>query len=139
MSTDFTTYDVVHYYCIKVYEKRGMPSVESLSWTGLRWELRLKYDWYFKYRAALLQVRYPRYVVDCIWGNEPATGKSLEQIRQNKIRNKKAKITEYKNKLELARKHWSSLFPIDDDIVYKRAEAKINRLVQELYELNNRV
>jgi len=123
--------DVVHWFNIKVINhKRDI--VEFLSWSGLKWELRLKYDWYFKYRAALLQVKYPKFEVQTYWGNEPATGKTLEEIRQGKIRAKKSKITEYKNKLKKAELNWSSLFPIQDDIDYQRAVEKIKRLEFEL-------
>lgn len=126
--------DVVHWFNIKVINHRR-EIVEFLSWSGLKWELRLKYDWYFKYRAALLQVKYPKFEVQTNWGNEPATGKTLEEIRQGKIRAKKAKITEYKNKLEKAKSNWSSLFPIEDDIDYQRAVEKIKRLEFELQSL----
>lgn len=122
---------VVHYYNINVInEKRDI--VEFLSWSGLRWELRLKYDWYFKYRSALLQVKYPKFEVQTFWGHVPANDKTLEEVRQSKIRAKKSKITEYKNKLEKAKANWSSLFPIEDDIFYKKAVEKIKRLENEL-------
>lgn len=123
--------DVVHWYNIKVLNhKRDL--VEFLSWSGMKWDLRLKYDWYFKYRAALLQVKYPKFDIQIYWGNEPATGKTLEEIRQTKIRAKKSKITESKNKLQRAKDNWSSLFPIEDDTDYQRAVQKINRLEFEL-------
>lgn len=123
--------DVVHWFNIKVINQRR-EIVEFLSWSGLKWELRLKYDWYFKYRAAMLQVKYPKFEVQTYWGNEPATGKTLEDIRKGKIRAKKSKITEYKNKLKKAELNWSSLFPIEDDIDYQRAVEKIKRLEFEL-------
>jgi len=130
---DSSVSDVVHWFNIKVINKREI--VEFQSWSGLKWKLRLKYDWYFKYRAALLQVKYPKFEVQTYWGNEPATGKTLEEIRNAKIRAKKSKITEYKNKLEKATTTWSSLFPIEDDIDYQRAVEKINRLVFELMSI----
>ena len=126
--------DVVHWFNIKVIN-HNREIVEFLSWSNLKWELRLKYDWYFKYRAALLQVKYPKFEVQTYWGNEPATGKTLESIRQDKIRAKKSKITQYKNKLKKAELNWSSLFPIEDDIDYKKAVEKINRLEFELRSL----
>jgi hypothetical protein len=61
--------------------------------------------------------------------------KTLEAIRQDKIRAKKSKITQYKNKLEKAKITWSSLFPIEDDIDYQRAVEKIKRLEFELRSL----
>lgn len=61
--------DSLFWFRIKVYTKRGGEMVETLYWELLPFEVRMKWDWYFKYRAALLQVKYPRFVVDCIWGN----------------------------------------------------------------------
>jgi hypothetical protein len=123
--------DVVHWYCIKAINN-NREIIEHLYWSGLKWELRLKYDWYFKYRAALLQVKYPKFEIQTYWGNEPAKGRTLEEIRNAKIRAKKAKITQYKNKLEKAKKQWTSMFPIEDDIYYQKAVEKINRLEFEL-------
>jgi hypothetical protein len=85
--------DVVHWFNIKVIDNKR-EIVEFISWSGMKWELRLKYDWYFKYRAALLQVKYPKFEVKIYWGNEPATGKNLEEIKRGKIRAKKSKLTE---------------------------------------------
>jgi hypothetical protein len=126
--------DVVHWYNIKVMNNKR-EVVEFLFWSGLRWELRIKYNWYFQYRAALLQVKYPKFEINSYWGNEPAKGKTLEEIRENKIRAKKSKITEYKNKLKKAELNWSSLFPIEEDIDYKKAVEKIKRMEFELLSI----
>jgi hypothetical protein len=123
--------EVVHWCKIKVInEKREI--VEVISWSGYKWELRLKWDWYFKYRAALMQVKYPKLEVQFTWGSEPATGKTLQQIQSDKIRAKRSKISQYKNKLQKARDHWSSLFPIEDDEHYQKACEKIKKLEFEL-------
>jgi hypothetical protein len=143
--TPTSAYEVVHWYNIKVRNERR-EIVENYSWSGLRWELRLKYDWYFKYRAALLQVKYPRYEVQVVWGNEPATGKTLEQIREQKIRAKKAIITKKQNKLDIFiqefvqyQYNYRSLFPIEQEADYQKhtasialAKAKIKKLEEEL-------
>lgn len=126
-------FDVVHYFNIKA-KNENRETIEFLSWSGLRFDLRMKYDWYFKYRAALLQVKYPKFQIDVFWGNEPAQGKTLEQIQQGRIRAKKAKITEIKNKLQRAKENWSCLFPIEEDVIYRKAVAKVNRLELELIE-----
>jgi hypothetical protein len=124
--------EVVHYFVIKVYTKRGGNLIEYHIWSDMKWQLRVRYQWYFNYRAALLQVKYPRYIVEVISGNEPAKGKALEQIKEDKRRAKKAKITQYKNKLQKARQNWTSLFPIEEDELYQKAVQKINRLELEL-------
>lgn len=129
-------FDVVHWVNIKVFnDKREL--VEFISWCGLRWELRLKYNWYFTYRSALLQVKYPRYTVNLIWGKEPAIGKSLDDITKNKIKSRRSNITIIKSKLNLAKLHWSSLFPIEDDISYKKALVKLHNLETDLLLLES--
>lgn len=106
----------VHWFVIKVYDKRGGNGtlVEFLKWENMRFDIRLKYDWYFKYRAALLQVKYPKYHVDCYWGNEPAQGNQLVISLKNRITAKKRQLTQCSNKIKLYRLRWHSLFPIDD-------------------------
>lgn len=128
----YNVQDVVHYFVIKVYDKIGGNLIEFLKWDNLKWELRCKYDWYFKYRAALAQVKYPKYEVAISWGNEPATGRTLQEIKVAKIRSKKAKVTEFQNKLAKYKGNWDSLFPIDQDVSYINALAKIELLKQEV-------
>ena len=83
--------DVVHYYTIKVLNEKH-EIIEHLKWDDLRWEVRIKYNWYFKYRAALLQVKYPKFKVEEYWGHELARGKSLQQINKNKLIAKKESL-----------------------------------------------
>jgi hypothetical protein len=150
--TDFITNvsDVVHWFNIKVLDQKRQK-VDFLSWSGLKWELRLKYNWYFNYRAALLQVKYPKFQVQTTWGNEPATGKTLEEIRKSKISSKKATITKAKNNLagylaefEHYKKSYIEIFPIEDQLKYKEflqnialLKDKVNRLEFELRTLEN--
>lgn len=129
---------VVHYYNIRVLNSKR-ETVEFLQWTNMRWDLRLKYDWYFKYRAALLQVKYPKFDVQVFWGREEATGKTKKQLLENQIKAKKAKITSFKNKLAQAEKQWTSLFPITEDNMYKKAKAKIKQLEFELIGLYDEI
>ena len=143
------TYNRVFFYNIKVMATKPGDVIQFLSWSGLRWELRIKYDWFFKYRAALLQVEYPKYIVETTWGSEPAQGKTLEELITTKVRSKRATITKSRNKLaafvqefETYKSGYSKLFPIEGEADYKRyiasielAEAKIKRLEAELKEL----
>ena len=122
-----STFDRVHFFNIRLIDSKTRETIQFLYWSNLRWEIRLKYDWYFKYRAALLQVEHPKSIVEIFWGNEPAVGKSLEQITALKIRSKKAKITEYKNKIDRYKNEWNELFSYEDDIKYIRAIEKIEK------------
>lgn len=134
-----STFDRVHFFNIRLLDPKSRKTIQFLSWSNLRWEIRLKYDWYFKYRAALLQVEHPKHIIETFWGNEPAVGKSLEQITALKIRSKKAKITEYKNKIARYTLEWNELFSYEDDIKYIRAIEKIEKLELELKELQKTI
>lgn len=127
----------VHYVIISVREKQNYPLVEHYEWHDLPFDLRIKYDWYFKYRAALLQVKYPKHYVEFRFGHVDATGPDIAKALQNRIRAKRSKITEYKNKLRLyeqqqAEQQKGQLFTIPIDEMYPKAIAKIKRLECEL-------
>ena len=126
--------DRTHWFRIKLLNNQR-DVIFSLFWDGLPFFVRIKYDWYFRYRAALLQVQNPKLEVVVFWGNEPAVGKPLSDILRNKIIRKKGKITEYENKLRLAAKHWNSLFPIEEDDTYIKYCQKLERLKAELTEI----
>lgn len=136
------------YVIIKVHDSKKGETVECLSWNDLRSELMSKYSWYFRYRAALLQVKYPKLRVEFNSGAVPAQGKSYEQLLQNKIRAKKSKITQVKNnflgyKTEFIayKNSYSKLFDIKLEAEYQEYlknialfENKIQKLESELSE-----
>lgn len=70
-----------------------------------------------------------------IWKTKLQQTTTLEKIRKDKIRGKKATITKHKNSLKKAKDNWASLFPIEDDPDYQRAIEKIGRLEIELQSL----
>lgn len=123
------------WFIIRVRNPKNLDQVEFVKWSNMTMEIRMKYDWYFKYRAALLQVKYPKHNVITNWGSEPASGKAKEHILNDRIKGKKATLTKYKNILQNAEKNWNSLWPIADDLYYQKALAKILRLESELDEL----
>lgn len=128
------------WYRIIVKQKPGdYPIIEDLSWSGLPFHTRMKFNWYFRYRAALLQVKYPKHEVIQHWGKEEPTEQQKADSLRNKIRAKKGKITEIQRKLAMARDKWAEIFPIEEDAYYLRAVEKLNRLKQELKEMEETV
>lgn len=97
---------VVHWYFIKVLNENH-EIIDFIKWENLPYNIRTKYNWYFKYRAALLQVKYPKYSIETCWGSEPAEGKSLEDIKKNILISKKRLISKFENKLNFAIKEWN--------------------------------
>lgn len=123
--------DVTHWVVIKVYTASERKLAVYKHWGNMTLDQRLKWGWYFRYRAARYQVENPRSDVDFMWGSTPKENR--EEINHiNKLRSKKAKITEFTNKLAKARDSWTGLFPIEQDSLYQQAAAKVERLKAEL-------
>ena len=151
MKNDFSQFDVAlkaYYYRINVRDAQH-NLVETLFWQDMPIAVRLKWDWYFIYRAALLQVKYPRHTVEQFHGSEEATGQTLIHNLTNKITAKKAKLTQWRSKLaafqcefDTYQRSYTKLFPIAEDPQYQaystqlaQAEIKINNLAAELETL----
>lgn len=125
--------EVVHWVKIDMHHI-ATGQRETLWWCDLPWHVRSKWNWYFQYRYGLAIVQHPRWLVNFHWGNGPATGAYLAAHRRNVVRAKKAKITEYTNKMAKWRVEWRSLFPIENEEFWQKALAKIERTRQELAE-----
>lgn len=105
-------------------------------WDDLPPELSVRWKWYFVYRAALMQVKYPKYRVEHRWGTEPAIPKEIswKTGMKNRIKGIKGNLTEKKNKLKRAREEWDELFPIEQDPNYPKVINKIKKLERDLQE-----
>jgi hypothetical protein len=131
-----TTYDMLHWVRIKVYSNHYRQIVEQLYYDRLPFNLRMKYDWYFKYRAALLQVKYPRYHVEFTWGKEaPIHPEDIRRINLRKEISLKAKITKATNVLNRCladyrtwKENYSELFPMETHPTYKMFIETIKKL-----------
>lgn len=132
------------YRRIDVSEKLGQPVIESLFWGNMRIDTVIKWDWYFKYRAALLQVKYPRYRVELqMWSKEP-TGLTKQQIEDKNLRNRittcKRMVTKLTNAIDLYEKEESlKLIPDWEYPNYLKVKAKREKYQNELNLLNNKV
>lgn len=134
----------LRYGCkILLHRSSSMASEPELKhyWTGFKFECYNKWRWYFRYRCALLQVQYPKRYAEFVSFNfeyQPP----INEIRKRLIdrqRSAKAKVTEFANKIELAKKHWNQLFPIEEDDLYKRAMGKVESKKKEVIELQNQI
>lgn len=124
---------------ILVFDKLGATGqlIESIRWEDLRFELRMKYDWYFTYRAALLQVKYPKYKIEIRQGNyEPVKPNvQIEQSIRNRIMARRRTKSNIISKLIAARATWNEMFPIYENPLYVKAFAKYKRICCEELEL----
>lgn len=110
---------------------------KCLKW-DLPWHVRQKWNWYFRYRAALAQVENPKNLVVFTWGNkEPDLRTRMDFVKQS-ITTKKRMITKISNELQ-KHKNWlleNHLFGLDgDDGRIIKAEKKINDYTVALNQL----
>ncbi|MCT4256586.1 hypothetical protein HZP34_17760 [Elizabethkingia anophelis] len=102
------------------------------------WAVRSKWNWYFKYRAALAQVQNPKCLVDFKWGNKEPDKKTLSEFTKDAITGKKRMITKLQNEID-KHKSWlidNNIFGLagDDGRLFK-AEMKLNKYQCELFAL----
>lgn len=100
-----------------------------LLWRMLTHVMVVKWLWYFNYRASLLKVQSPRKCVCVRSGFEDSIRPEETAIIRltNIIRSRKAKITEVQNKMNRFRQNWNSLFPLLEDIEWKRLELLLSK------------
>jgi len=99
----------------------------------------IRWKWYFKYRAALLQVKYPRGFVEFTHGGYDYV--LPEDVHKKKVYNllvaAKRKRTEFENKITHARKNWCELFPIEDHPQWVKVEEKLEYYEKRVVTLKN--
>lgn len=126
-----------HRFYVKIRGGKNEGLAECVYYkANMTFEFYFRWRWFFKYRAALYQVQNPKHFVVLDNGRYEYVEQAEEKrVRlANKIKSKKAKVTELQNKLKLAQDHWllNNLFSIEDDPIYKRAVAKIESKKAEL-------
>lgn len=129
---------IVHWVRITVYQPHNRSEIiNTILWTNMMFEHRCKWDWYFKYRAALEQIKYPRAKVEFCWGNKPAEGKSLLQIKMDRFASRKREITKISNAITKHEQHMSRLliWEKDNDVQYQKALSKLERVKNEYHQL----
>lgn len=121
------------FYYLVVVVDRNQNRLEFLKWSDLPQQTYIKFFWYFKYRSALLQIKYPKCEIRCNWGvyTEPSK-KSQTIILQNKIISRKRKVTEMKNRLLKLTSQWNELFPYQEDPLYIKFMERMNKAEDEL-------
>ena len=104
-------------YCIRilVYTERGplRKLVEEIKWLNMPFEVFRKWKWYFKYREALLIVKYPRHYIQVDeWKMKPS-GMTAIEMERNRIKREMATcrrmITKISNLIEQYKYEQSAL------------------------------
>lgn len=89
-----------------------------------------KWQWFFKYRAALIQVNHPRWTVHYTTGFEvyKPTQEALAKRNRDKYRAVTSQITAIRNRMAHGKRNWVELFPIEDTAAWQNAECKLLEL-----------
>lgn len=122
-----------HWVKITASTKQGPLGnrIAFLYWDNMTFEIRMKYNWYFKYRAALLQVQNPKAYVEMLWGNIEASDKTLKDILTNRVSSAKREVTKWQNIVDKIAANHSELFPVSNSYEYTKAVHKLNLKIKK--------
>ena len=100
-------------------------------------DLFMKYQWLFRYKAALYQVQNPKHHVHLSTGSYdyvPPTEMLIKSLN-NKIISRKSIITQWQNKVKAWEAEWNQLFPITEQEFYIKAKLKIEKAILEYHQM----
>ena len=131
-------------YLINIPEKGILQTieVEKLQWFFFTDKLCKRWKWFFKYRAALLQIKYPKYEVEIKYSTSDVKSQKQEiNLIERRISAKKRKVTEFFNKAEKLKQNHNELFSLEENpnyIALKNIEQKKRKelaILEEEYNL----
>ena len=130
-------------YGVKItlyHSRQRSPISENLYYNkGFIFENFQKWKWFFRYRAALLQVHYKDKFIELeyfSYKEVPTKQKEIKRI-SNKLKGAKATATKNRNKMNRIEKNWNQIFPFDSHPDYLRAEKKVSDYEKKVIELEN--
>ena len=134
--------DYNRHSCYIKLHRLPFPASDSkviLAYTLLPFRTYMKFRWYFRYRAALIQVQHPKQYVEIVEIQVRINPKDKEKISlKNKIISAKAQITKIDNAIKLAEKNYKPnlLEPtLQDTVAYKKAMDKRDQTLLKLKQL----
>lgn len=113
--------------------KAGGYAQRVRMWTGLKLQAVVRFDWYFRRVAAFIQINHPRKFVKLVVVRQEIDQRAGQiQTLTNRIKNAKAKVTQFTLTLQKAKDGWNQLFPIEDDHNYKKVQERLQRKKEDL-------
>jgi hypothetical protein len=110
-------------------------------WDGLPYQVRLRWDWFFRYKAARFQVEHPHWCIelshgriDHIMTDEEAAAKALA----DKLQAAKGRYTKILNRVSAFRAEYTGLFYIEEDPVYQKLIGLLSKAIANLNELTQK-
>lgn len=80
--------------------------VEKIVWRGMSFQHMQRWEWYFRYREALLRVRYPRHYIEYgVYSYMPAGSESVN-MDAHRLALAKRQLTKFRLKIADKREQW---------------------------------
>lgn len=118
---------------------RASDAKAIMVWENLPFHTYMRFRWYFRYRAAMIQVQHPKQLVEILETRQQLSIQQAEELHlKNKIIRAKADITKINNAIEKHRpRHQPTFFEptFEDTIAYKKALEKLDQLRLKLQNL----
>lgn len=114
--------------------------LEEIVYEKTNYHFNRRWKWFYKYRQALLQIKYPKANVEILY--ETVSVQSYEQqshLLKNKIIARKRKITEFENRIKRFENEYVDLFPIVENPVYIELNVRKNYHEMKLENLNEEI
>jgi hypothetical protein len=144
----FEVTPMIFFFRINVFKNGRAAGVdETILWEDKDLMRFMRWRWFMNYRAALLQVKYPRAIVEVNKGRrvELTEEEKFEVIKtrlKNRITARKRKITEWQNKLKKFEEEWDKKYAQElfsplyvEDPNFDKAMNKIAHSKKQLIEL----
>lgn len=139
---DETTVDHQRYGCAILLHRLPFAASDAqviMVWENLPFATYGKFKWYFRYRAALIQIQHPKRLVEIIPTITRVSKMEGERITiRNKIISAKAQITKIENAIaKHTESHQPTIFEptFQDTIAYKKAADKLDQVRLKLKHL----
>lgn len=134
----------VRFVYITAKNRLGGDILEQLEYRDLPMKMAIKWGWYFKYRHALLQVKYPKGYIETVHHNIEPEGRSLERIEAERLQREsitcKRMITKITNALSRYEEEQNkTMFPDFDNQYYTKAKIKLHNYKIKLETLSESI
>jgi len=132
-----TQYNGNQAYNYHIEVKLDNVVIATLYWGNLPFKIYYRWFWYFKYRAALYQVKYPRAVVTSTYGMQKGNVNPhcKKKFLENKIVAAKRNITMYENRIKKFGESYNELFPMDEHDNFKELKRRLENSKKRLEDL----
>jgi len=109
-------------------------------YSNLRYDQMQRFDWFFRYVAAVAQIRNPRYKIEHTWGVvEVSPVHQRLRFARMSVAARQGMLTKHLEKVQSFLDQHTGLFAATEHEAWPKVEAKTNRLRSELWSAQQRL